>query len=286
MDEIFLARERLARGEFTRGRLRWNYTSMYPGVYAPRSVAVDLGSRIRGAWLWSGRKAIVAGRAAAHLHGAKWIDAATPIELIGTRVRSPEGIAMRNERIGQDEVVEVDGMLATTPVRTAYDLSRHLPRELAVRHLDSLAAATGVLAEDALALVASYPRARGLRRAETALGLMDGGAQSPRETWLRLLFIDAGFPRPRTQIRVTDGRNSAYLDMGWEDVLIGADYDGEWHQTERQAFVYGIGRSEFVERQGWLDLHVVKEHSAAYIVHRFATAFEHRGQPLNLRRGR
>ncbi len=33
---------------------------------------------------------------------------------------------------------------------------------------------------------------------------MDAGAQSPKETWLRLLLIDAGFPRPQTQIPVFD----------------------------------------------------------------------------------
>jgi hypothetical protein len=48
---------------------------------------------------------------------------------------------------------------------------------------------------------------------------MDGGAQSPQETALRLLVIDEGFPRPRTQIHVTDGNNDAFLDMGWDELV-------------------------------------------------------------------
>jgi hypothetical protein len=48
-----------------------------------------------------------------------------------------------------------------------------------------------------------------------------------------LLVIDEGFPRPRTQIHVTDGINDAFLDMGWDEPMIGLDYDGELHQTSR-----------------------------------------------------
>ena len=38
------------------------------------------------------------------------------------------------------------------------------------------------------------------------LPLVDGGAASPQETRLRLLFIDSGLPRPTTQIPVVEGR--------------------------------------------------------------------------------
>ena len=46
--------------------------------------------------------------------------------------------------------------------------------------------------------------------------LRDGGAASPKETWLRLLFIDAGLPRPTTQIPAVreHGRLVRMLDMG------------------------------------------------------------------------
>ena len=54
------------------------------------------------------------------------------------------------------------------------------------------------------------------------------GAQSPKETWLRLVLIQAGLPRPQTQIPVYDefGEVIAYLDMGWEDVKVAVEYDG------------------------------------------------------------
>lgn len=283
MDEVFVGGERLATGQLTRAQLRWNYAPLFPGVYVPKSAAASLRARTVGAWLWSGREGVVAGRAAAAIHGAQWVSSDTPIEVIAKRDRSPTGIVARNERIDPDEVMTVGGLLVTTPARTAADLARHLPRDLAVRHLDALAVATNVPADHALALLERHPRARGRRRAPVALGLMDSGGQSPKETWLRLLYLDAGFPRPRTQITVSDGFTRAVLDMGWDDVLVAADYDGYQHLTDRRRYVHDIGRNEMVARQGWFDLHVVAEHSRAYVLRRTADAFAQRGRPLRLR---
>lgn len=53
-------------------------------------------------------------------------------------------------------------------------------------------------------LAKRYHGRRGIRRARIALDLVDPGAESPRETWLRLLLIRAGFPPPQTQIPVYD----------------------------------------------------------------------------------
>ena len=66
-----------------------------------------------------------------------------------------------------------------------------------------------------LLLAKRYQGARGLRRLRVALPLVDAGAQSPKESWLRLLLVDAGLPAPTTQIPVLDGyRVVALLDMG------------------------------------------------------------------------
>jgi hypothetical protein len=254
-------------------------------VYVPNGVAPSLRRQTVGAWLWSHRRGIVAGRAAAALHGALWVHPSTPIELISSATRPPTGILTRDELISDDELVLIAGMAVTSPTRTAFDLARHLHRDLAVRHLDALARATGVAATDVLALGDRYRRARGRDRCAVALDLVDGGAQSPKETWLRLLVIDEGFPRPCTQIHVTDGRNNAFLDMGWDEPMIGLDYDGEVHQTDRQRFVHDVGRNELVRGQGWLDLHVVAEHRRAFIVHRLKEAFAQRHHPLCLRTG-
>ena len=119
MAEFFIGSEQLALGALTRGQLRWNYEAIFPDVYVPKAAVASLRPRIAGAWLWSGRDGVIAGRAAAALHGALWVDAATPIELIAHRPRAPIGIVARNERIDPDEITLVAGMPVTCPARTA-----------------------------------------------------------------------------------------------------------------------------------------------------------------------
>lgn len=226
MDGVFIGSKALAGGGLTRASLRWNYRALFPDVYQSKLVVPTLRDRIEGAFLWARGDGIISGRAAAAVHGARWVDANTPIEMLWRNGRPPDGIVVRNERIDADDIQLVNGLLVTSPLRTAFDLARHLPRDLAVKHLDALANATGVTAEEVLALQDRYPRARGLPRARIALPLMDGGAQSPQETRIRLILIDDGLPAPRTQVLVTDGYQEAYLDMAYEEPMVGFDYEG------------------------------------------------------------
>lgn len=277
MEQPFVGAEAVADAKLTRGQLRWNYTAVHPGVYLPNTAERSVYVNTVAAWLWTGRKGVIVGRAAAALHGARWVGASTPIEVIAEHTRRRDGVIVREERIAEDEITYVGDLPVTTPARTALDLARHLPRDAGVAHLDALAAATGVTCADALALLDRYRGARGVRRAPTALALMDGGAQSPKETWLRLILIDAGLPTPRTQIRVSDGVNEAFIDMGYDEPMVGLDYEGRHHSDERGQYVYDIGRAELIERQNWIDIRVVAEHSRQFILYRVREAFSRRG---------
>jgi very-short-patch-repair endonuclease len=106
---------------------------------------------------------------------------------------------------------------------------------------------------------------------------MDAGAQSPRETSLRLLLIDSGLPAPRTQIRICDGVKEAFIDLGYDEPKVGLDYEGAHHSAQRKQYVHDIGRAEFIESQGWIDIKVVAEHSRRFTLHRVAEAFARRG---------
>ncbi|MCV6963266.1 hypothetical protein BST27_17575 [Mycobacterium intermedium] len=276
MAEVFLGSEALARGALTRGQLRWNYRRIHRDVYIPRDAARSLRDNIRAAWLWSDRRGVIAGRAAAALHGAKWVDDFTPIELVGPLNHPPPGIIVRRERIADDDIVELAGLPVTNLARTAFDLGRHLPRDIAVANLDALSNATGIVTDDVADVVGRHRGARGVRQCQVALSLMDGGAQSPKETWLRLVLIDGGLPRPVTQIRVTDGRRVAFIDMGYEEPKVGVEYDGEQHRTDRPQYVDDIKRSEMVYERGWHVIKVVKEDRPYMIVQRVGDALERR----------
>ena len=277
MRDVFVGSDALARGGMTRARLRWNYRTIFPDIYLPKQAVPSLRQRTRGAWLWSGRDGVITGRAAAAMHGALWVAADSPIEMIWRCGRPPRGIVVRNERIDAADIVDIGGVPVTTPERTAFDLARHLPRDPAVAHLDALACATRITASQVSLLADRYPRARGLPRARIALSLMDGGSQSPQETRLRLILIDDGLPPPRTQIMVSDGTNRAFIDMGYDDPKVGFDYEGSHHSEVRGQYVHDIGRAELIAGQGWIDIRVVAEHSTRFILYRAHAAFARRG---------
>jgi hypothetical protein len=98
MDPVFLGSEALDRGEVTIGQLRWRYRQLFPDVYVPKSAEAPLYTNTVGAFLWSRRRAVVTGHAAAALHGSKWVDADAPIELDWENNHPPAGIVTRNER--------------------------------------------------------------------------------------------------------------------------------------------------------------------------------------------
>ncbi|WP_197373056.1 hypothetical protein [Mycolicibacterium baixiangningiae] len=259
MSEPLIGVEAIADGMLTRGQLRARYTAIHPGVYVPKQAERTLLVNALAAWLWTGRQGVIAGRAAAALHGAKWIEPTTPIEIIAEHGRRRAGVVVREEIVGDDEIVRIGALPVTSLARTAFDLARHLSRDAAVVHLDALADATGVSAADNGPLAQRYRGARGVRSSRIALDLMDGGAQSPQETRLRLTLIDGGLPRPRTQIRVSDGYSEAFIDMGYDEPKVGLDYEGARHASNRGQYVYDIGRAELIAREGWFDLRVVAE---------------------------
>ncbi|MGB8391400.1 hypothetical protein [Mycobacterium sp.] len=148
MAGVFRGSEAIAGGTLARGQLRWNYRQIHRDVYLPKNALRSLRDEIHATWLWSGSRGIIAGRAAAALHGAKWVDDFTPIEVVGPFNHPPPGIIVRRERMGVEDVVELGGLLVTNPAHTAFDLARHLPRSVAVANLDALSAATGLTAAE------------------------------------------------------------------------------------------------------------------------------------------
>jgi hypothetical protein len=278
MTNLIIGSQAVADGTVTAGQLRTRYRRIFRDVYAPREVEPSLRVNTSGAWLWSGRSAVVAGRAAAALHGALWVDDSSPIELIYYNNHQPKGILTRYERISHYEVTEIEGMAVASPARTAFDLGRYLPRPKAIAHLDSLSRATGVTAAEVHALATSYTGARGVRQLREVVDLMDAGGQSPKETWLRLLLLDAGFRRPQTQIPVLNsyGEPFAFLDMGWDDVKIAVEYDGDQHRTDRVRYAWDVKRLRLIYELGWIHVKVIAEDREFDIINRVRAAWARR----------
>lgn len=276
--KAFLGSEAVAEGTISRHRLG-RCPRIYPDVYLPADrPAPALRDRIGGAWLWSRRRGVIAGVAASALHGARWVDDDVVVEMLLRNGRPPRGVIARNETVADDELTFAGRLPVTTPARTAFDLARHLPRGQALARLDALMRATPFQAERVLVLAQRYPGARGLRQLRELLPLVDGGAASPKESWLRLLLIDAGFPVPTTQIPVhINQRLFAMLDMGWEEFGVAAEYDGDQHRTDRREYVRGERRQRTLPQLGWLTVKVIAEDRADEVIGRVHGALRSRG---------
>lgn len=254
----FIATEALAAYALTFRELRRFHFAVYPGVWAPRGVEISAADRARAAWLWSGRRGVVAGVSASAVLGAKWIDDDTPAELVYSNRRPPPRITVYADKLQPGEVQEVAGLLVTAPPRTAFDIGRRLDFTSAVQRIDALMNATDVKEDDVRAVMAAHPGVRGLRQLRKVLEVADGGSESPYESLTRLLFIRNNFPRPQTQIRVTDeyGFVVARLDMGWPEWRVGVDFDGAHHWTDPRQRAKDIERYAKLPELGWADIRV------------------------------
>jgi hypothetical protein len=212
------------------------------------------------------------------LHGANWVDDRAPAQLVYDHRRPPVGIDTWSDIVADDETQLVGDVPATTPARTAFDLACRNPVGKAVAAIDALARATRLKLADAELVADRYKGHRNVRRARRALTLVDAGAESPRETWLRLLIIDAGYPPPQTQMPVYGdyGELVAVVDMGWEDVKIALEYEGDHHRTDRRQFRKDIERFEVLPELGWITIRVMAEHTRGGILARLAAAWARR----------
>lgn len=256
----FIGSEALAAGLISWHELGKYYTAIMPNVYLDKRLKPSLRQRVIAAWLWSGRKGVIAGASASALHGAKWVDDHALVELIWRNARAPNGVRTKDELLLDGEVQRLCGLTVTTVERTAFDLGRRPPLGQAITRLDALANATDFKINDVRELARKHPHTRGLRQLDKALDLVDPGAQSPKETWLRLLLINAGFPRPSTQIPLLGvyGHPKYFLDMGWEDIMLAVEYDGEQHRLSRDQFVKDVERLEYIRRAGWTHINALE----------------------------
>ena len=74
MDGVFRGSEALRQGKLSTYQLRSGFRAIYPDIYLPRYATPSLRTRSEAALLWSRRRGVLAGLAAAALHGSDWID--------------------------------------------------------------------------------------------------------------------------------------------------------------------------------------------------------------------
>ena len=176
----FVGTEALEAGTVTDHRLRSSYMAIHRNVYVPRNAELTAADKAVAAWLFSRRRAVVAGMSAAALHGTRWIDPQLPAELNRPGRDKVDGIVLHSDALAEDETCIINGVPATTPARTAFDIGRRRGLENSVIRLDALMQATRLKTPDIDLLVERHAGARGIIQLRNAISLADAGSESPQ----------------------------------------------------------------------------------------------------------
>lgn len=159
----------------------------------------------------------------------------TELSRVGERTQAK----VRHHRGGcrEDEIVQRNGHLITSPARTALDTAALVGRDAAVCVLDwfyqqGLATPAGLAQQldtrsewsDHLTLTMALSHAR-------------VGSESVGETLARLAFLDAGLPEPQLQHEVRDERGwlIGRVDFAWPEHRLIVEFDGreKYHSMRR-----------------------------------------------------
>lgn len=200
-------------------------------------------------------------------------DRSTPVEAAtsGARRRSDALVVWHDLRLGDSDLEKISHhdprnghsslLRVTTRARTWRDLATHLePGELVAAgdHLlriprPGLEGRWGPWCEvEELLAVATGRHARRLRE---AIGRMRVGADSPKETELRLALLAAGLPEPAINVPLVgdDGISRHSPDFQWHDFRVCAEYEGIGHSDPKQV-QRDIRRARAAKAAGFTEL--------------------------------
>jgi len=167
----------------------------------------------------------------------------------GSRHRS-QGLRGRRLELPPEHVTVLGGITITVPARTWIDCAPLVSYTDLVAMGDVILR-SGLASLAELSEMVSWGRGRrGIRAARKALLVLDPGAESPPESWVRALLMDDGIPRPMCNLEVSVDGWTFRLDLTWPDRKVAVEYDGEEHHGPDQAD-HDRWRRALLRQAGW-----------------------------------
>ena len=253
---LFLGSHAVAEGAVSRRQLQSGlFRRLVHNVYADPSLPVDHQLVARAVALLMPADAALGGRSAAAWFGAPFagaLDPVTAVVPVDSSWRGPRGVRVHRTTIGRADVMETDDdVRVTRPVRTAWDVATLERTADAVATVDGMLRAGTLDAAELAALQRGAPGRWRAQRAQRALVLADGRAQSPPESWVRVACHLAGLPAPVPQfVVVQDGVWLGQVDLAWPEVKLIVEYEGAYHFAGEQ-IVKDDARYERLIAAGW-----------------------------------
>lgn len=236
-------RRELLRAGFTadevrRGRRAGELAVVRRGAYvrAPASERIGAHRDLVGAVVRQRGSAVVSHVSAAVLHGLPcW---GIPLDRVhltrGGRTggRVAHDVHLHTAPLAPDETVLVDGVVATSPVRTVVDLARSAGFEAAVVVADAALAPPDrdrppLLTPDEL--VEGLLRAKGrpgAPQARRVVAFADRRSGSVGESRSRVALATAGLPPPTLQWAVPTAAGTFWVDFAWPPARVVGEFDG------------------------------------------------------------
>lgn len=217
-------------------------------AYEPRLTGAQFFSHHTAALLWG---LPLPGPAPKHLHVSAIAPGREPRTrgIIGHRLEmSPDLLTLRH------------GLPVGNPAETWAQLARSLGEDHLIAAGDALL--TAGLADHAdLVEAAERPRRRGAKALAAAVPFLRVGAESPRESAVRLVIVRAGLPEPELNwvLRDPAGRFVARLDMAYPSYRVAVEYDGRQHADLTQ-FRRDADRWPAIAGQDWILIRVLDHH--------------------------
>ncbi len=252
--ELGISRHALRQLESSGAIVRWAH-----GVYAHAGLPSTPAFRASAVQLVAPSHAVTSRRTAGWLYGVgdpvdTWSrDPSLDLAVVeGAAAIRRKGVTGSVEQLYADDVSVFEGVRATTPLRTATDLIRWESRYDAIGWADAFLRSKLVTRAQLRADEDRWFGYRGVRQLRELLRFADPRAESFRESWLRLLLHDLGFPPtiPQWPVARGLGEEPFRLDLATPELMIGYEYDGARDHGPAQQR-YDEARRGFIRSQGW-----------------------------------
>jgi hypothetical protein len=154
----------------------------------------------------------------------------------------------------------VDGLPVEGPARAWVQVSRTWPADDLIAAADALVLPRrGLASPEELRAEATRSRGHAL---DHVLAEVRIGAESFRETTLRLACRRAGLPEPRLNVELFSfaGEFIARIDQLYPEFGVAAEYDGRQHADDPAQFARDADRWDAIRAAGWDHVRILRHH--------------------------
>ena len=229
---------------------------LFHGVFVDFAVADSRELRVAALGLVIPPGAIVSDHSAAWVYGVDTFPPGAmremrPMCVVPHGSGRPKGIRamVRQTTMPDPDHVTLGGIRVTSPVRTASDLLRLSWRPHALAAADALVRGEVVTHIEVSEYVSSLRRLPGTKQAQELAPLIDPGAQTPGESWMRLRLVDAGLPVPKVDHRLLHRGREYWLDAAYVAQRVAVEYDGREVHTDETDQEHDSTRRETLSNQ-------------------------------------